>query len=365
MLNKRILHIRESNIYGSPERLIFGQIKNGRIFEYYPVTYRKKGKSNPFAFKASEENIKFYELNEHFTGDLSTAFRLAKLAKKLSVSLLVSHEYKSNLYGYLASKLTGLPHVIHFHGFTSEDTKVRFYNKIDISVMKRSRAIITVSDQTKERLIKNGISGEKIEVIVNAIDDEAFEKIPFGNNVIDKNIPLLVGAGRFSYEKGFDILIESLAKIKESGYKFNMLLYGDGPEKSNLTNLIDKFNLNDRIFLPGFIADLRPPFGAMEFLVIPSRSEGFPLVLLEAWAQGAPVVATPVGGLPGLIENNINGLLTKDDSPESLAGTIIEALNQNDFKSRCGENGKKLTKDKYNFNVQLESLEKIYKSRIE
>ena len=120
-MSKKIFHIRESNIWGSPERLIFGQINNAGKFEYVPVTYRKA---------------------EYFTGDLLAVKRLAKLMEQSQPALIVTHDYKSNLYGYLASKMTGTPHLIHFHGFTSEDAKAKLYNKIDVGVMRRAGGIL-------------------------------------------------------------------------------------------------------------------------------------------------------------------------------------------------------------------------------
>jgi len=359
-MTKTIFHIRESNIWGSPERLIFGQINNAGKFAYIPITYRKGGRENSFAQEVKKSEIKYYELVEHFTGDLSTVKRLAKLMEATAPSLIVTHDYKSNLYGYLATKKNGIPHIVHFHGFTSEDAKAKIYNKIDIAVMKRVRKIITVSSETKNRLVKNGIDPSKIDVVINAVPDSAFEKVSFDNNIFDKDEKFIVSAGRLSYEKGYDILIDALNILAKDRKKVNCIIYGNGPEREKLQAQIKSYKLEKNIRLAGFIDDLRGPFGAMEFLVIPSRSEGFPLVLLESWAQAAPVVATPVGGLPSLITNNENGLLASEVSAKSLAEAILEALSIYNFREQCGKTGKKLTKEKYNFTVQVGKLEEIY-----
>jgi glycosyltransferase involved in cell wall biosynthesis len=359
-MHNLILHIRESSIWGSPERLILGQIRQTSRFTYIPVTYRKRGRENPFARELRQRGLKFHELIEYFTGDLTTVFRLVQLIHRLRPALVVTHEYKSNLYGYLALRLANIPHIVHFHGFTAEDARVRYYNAIDAAVMRRARAIITVSARTKDKLKNHKIDGDKIAVVINAVPESAFEKKPFDMPDFEHEGKLIVSAGRLSYEKGFDIIIDALEILKNEGIRVNTLIYGDGPERKALCDMIDAKGLSGSVKITSFSPDLRPPFGAMEFLVIPSRSEGFPLVLLEAWAQGAPVVAMPVGGLPDLIIDNENGILAERPDPQSLAEAMKRALSVDDFKSRCGEAGKRLTVDKYNFNVQVKMLEEIY-----
>ncbi len=357
---RKLFHVRESAIYGSPERLIVGQITHARKFAGIPVSYRKGGIENAFVAELTNLKIPHLELVEHFTGDVSTSVRLAAMIRQYRPSLIVTHEYKSNLYGHLASRITGVPHLVHYHGATAEDVKVRLYNAIDRWVLRRAQGVITVSNETKRRLVAAGVDEAKVHVVINAVSESAFEPVPFVSKESEPSEPFAICAGRLSYEKGVDILIEALAQLKEEGTRLNMLIYGEGPEEERLRALIDRHGLADSVKLVGFQKDLRGPFGAAAFLVIPSRSEGFPLVLLEAWAQGAPVVATPVGGLPDLIADNENGVLATKAEPKAVAEAIHRALRMPDFRSRCGAAGKQLVQEKYNFDIQVARLEDIY-----
>lgn len=356
----KIFHIREASIYGSPERLIVGQITHARRFTGIPVSYRKAGVENAFVAELTGLKIPHLELVEHFTGDLSTAVRLAAMIRHYRPSLVVTHEYKSNLYGYLASRMTGVPHLIHYHGATAEDLKVRLYNAIDRWVLRRAKGIITVSNETKRRLVAAGVREESVHVVINAVSESAFEKVKFVNREFEPTEPFAVCAGRLSHEKGVDILIEAAALLKAGGIKLNLLIYGEGPEEGHLSSLIERHALGDTVKLMGFQKDLRGAFGSMAFLVIPSRSEGFPLVLLESWSQGAPVVATPVGGLPELVADNENGMLAETVDPKALAAAIRRAVTTPDFRTRCGAAGRQIVMEKYNFETQVARLEVIY-----
>jgi len=355
-----VLHVREANIWGSPERLILGQLRFLAEYKCVPVTYRRRGKSNPFAERLRQEDVECVELDEFGPGDARTIYQLIKVIRQRQAKLIVTHDFKSNLYGYFASKVTGCPLIVHFHGFTAEGARVRFYSAIDRAVMRRCRAIITVAEQTKQLLTSLGVGSTKVTVVINAVPPEAFETVTDESVGVVSDQKLVVAAGRLSYEKGFDLLVEAAHLLKERGLKFNIQIYGDGPEKTALAKQINHLHISDRIGLAGFRSDLRPVYAQAEFLVIPSRSESFPLVVLEAWAQGTPVVATPVGRLPELIENDVNGLLVRDMTPEALAEGMAVALQAADFRQRCGAAGREMVRLKYVFANQVALLKEIY-----
>ena len=355
-----ILHIREANIWGSPERLILGQVRFLTDYQCVPVTYRRRGQSNPFAERLGQEDVDCAEIDETGPGDLLTISRLVKVIRQKQARLIVTHDFKSDLYGYIASKITGCPQIVHFHGFTAEGAKVRFYNAIDRAVMRRCRAIVTVAEQTRETLVSLGVDAAKIEVVINAVAPEAFETITEEGASVSADRKRIVAAGRLSHEKGFDLLVQAGALLKERGLKCDVQIYGDGPEKTALAEQINGLRISDRIGLAGFKSDLRPVYAQAEFLVIPSRSEAFPLVVLEAWAQGTPTVATPVGRLPELIDHGVNGLLAADVTPEALTDAITTALQTPDFRQRCGAAGRELVKQKYVFANQVTHLKEIY-----
>jgi len=355
-----ILHVREANIWGSPERLILGQVRFLPDYTCIPVTYRRRGMSNAFAEGLRREGVGCVELAEFGPGDGRTIYRLARTIREQGAGLVVTHDFKSNLYGYLASKMTGCPHIVHFHGVTAEGVRVRFYNTIDRAVMRRCRAIITVAEQTRQRLVSMGVDGDKIQVVINAVPPEAFERVADCGLSLESGRKLIIAAGRLSHEKGMDILVEAARILKDRGLQFAIRIYGDGPEKTRLEALISRLDVGDCVTLAGFMSDLRPVYAQAEFLVIPSRSEAFPLVLLEAWAQGAPVVATPVGRLPELIENDVDGLLAVGVAPDSLAEAMGDALTRPGFRDRCGALGRDKVRDRFNFSIQVAALKNIY-----
>jgi len=355
-----ILHVREANIWGSPERLVLGQIRFLEGYSCIPVTYRRRGVSNAFADGLRREGVGCVELAEFGPGDWRTIYRLARTIREQGAGLVVTHDFKSNFYGYLASKMTGCPHIVHFHGVTAEGVRVRFYNAIDRAVMRRCRAIITVAEQTRQRLVSMGVDGDKIEVVINAVPPEAFEKVTYRSLSPESGRKLIIAAGRLSHEKGMDILVKAARILKDRGLQFDIRIYGDGPERTELDALISRLDVGDCVTLAGFMGDLRPVYAQSEFLVIPSRSEAFPLVLLEAWAQGAPVVATPVGRLPELIEHEVDGLLAPGVVPDSLAEAMGDALKRPGFRDRCGGSGRDKVRDRFSFPVQVAALKNIY-----
>jgi glycosyltransferase involved in cell wall biosynthesis len=353
----RILHIRASNFLGSPERLILGQVRLGKTFHHIPISYIKKGLPSEFNTALASQKLEHYLISEAFAGDFSPVLAIARLVRRLRPKLVVTHDYKSNLWTRISGTFVDCRHAIYFHGHTAECSRVLFYNAIDRRVMKQVHSIVTVADSLKAYLTKFGVPSDRIQVVSNAVPDSAFEAVePLVLPTIAEK-PFIGAVGRLSYEKGFDLLIKAFADQKPSE---PLVIFGDGPERQRLQSQVADLGLTGKVHFAGHIPDLRPAYAAMKFLVIPSRSEGFPLALLEAWAQGTPVVSTPVGALKNVVRDGYNGLLALDVSADSISAALSAACRIPDFKQRCGANGKDTAASQYRFCSQVPVWEALY-----
>lgn len=144
----------------------------------------------------------------------------------------------------------------------------------------------------------------------------------------------IVSLGRFTREKGTDLLIEAFALAADALPSWNLVLAGDGPERENLRRQAASLGLESRVRFPGRVMP-GPLLGIAGIFVLPSRREGFPNVLIEAMAHSCAVVAADCLTGPGeIIEDQVNGLLVPPEDPAALASAII-SLAENPERSRA------------------------------
>ena len=163
-----VLHIRDSIIVGSPEKLIVGQINelNG-VYDFYFCSYFR---NSEVAKELTSLGIRV--LNVPFTRwcPISAIVALRKLIRDYDIKLICCHDYKSNFLGIISGKTLGIPVVSVFHGRTSHDLKLRCYEAIDNFILRGFEKVIAVSEASKSKLIDLGIGAEKIEVVCNAVE---------------------------------------------------------------------------------------------------------------------------------------------------------------------------------------------------
>ena len=284
--------------------------------------------------------------------------RLIRVVRRHDIDLLVSHDYKANLFGYLAARRCRVAQIAHFRGRTAEDTKVKLYNYIDWKTLRRIPLILVVSAPSKELLVKHDIPAERIEVVFNAIECRPLEEVPAKGR---PGRPLqVVAAGRLSREKGHDVLLRAVAGIKDDAPPFEVSLYGHGPEEVNIRRMIAELGLQSVVRLCGFVDDIKPVFREADLMVLPSRSEGMPNVILEAWSQGLGVLSTAVGGVPDMIVDSDSGLLASPDDPVALGEKLLAALADPGRLQQFGERGYEIVREQYNYERQAELLTSIY-----
>lgn len=193
-------------------------------------------------------------------------------------------------------------------------------------------ALITVSEAMRNTAIADfGADPAKVHTITNGFNGSVFRPLAQpavrGELGIDADARLVVYVGRFVEAKGLRELIGAFRSMAATDPALRLALVGDGVMREELAELVQSAGLAERTFMPGGIppAEVARWIGAADVLTLPSWSEGYPNVVVEALACGRPVVATDVGGTSEIV-NVSNGLLIPSRDPEALATALTRAL---------------------------------------
>lgn len=147
----------------------------------------------------------------------------------------------------------------------------------------------------------------------------------------------LVAVGRLNAQKAFDVLLTALAQLPE---EVTLRIVGSGEEDTALAAQTARLGLERRVVFTGWSTDVRTELARADVFVLPSRSEGFPLAIVEAMFAGLPVVATGVGSVPEAVADGETGLLVPKDDPDSLAAALRKLVEDADLRARMGRCGR-------------------------
>lgn len=196
------------------------------------------------------------------------------------------------------------------------------------------------SQQTKD-ILKETYPNLKLpenQVILNAIPiDEVKQKAAEYVPDFATADPVFVAVGRLHSRKGFRKLIEVHSELIKDGFPHKIFIIGDGEEKENLENLINDLNVEKSFILLGSLFNPYPYVKNADFFIMPSESEGWPLIVAEALILQKPILATAVGGIPEMIEHKENGYLINYDSRE-IYNSMKEFLTNKDLIQHLGKN---------------------------
>jgi glycosyltransferase involved in cell wall biosynthesis len=175
-------------------------------------------------------------------------------------------------------------------------------------------------------------------------------------------VPRVVAAGALIPIKGYDVLLEAFGELAASGVPFELLLAGDGPERNRLERQAISLGIGERVKFLGEIDDVPALLSTAHIAVHPSRSEGLSNTILEAMAEGLPVVATNVGGTPEIINDNRSGLLVPPNDAHSLAAKVRLLLDRPDLRAQLGSAGLEVVRQRFNVERVATQYEHIYES---
>lgn len=184
-------------------------------------------------------------------------------------------------------------------------------------------SIVCVSKDT-EKQFKEKFNIPNTVVVYNPIDKENIVK-NINNHYELKNEIIISAVGRLENQKGFDRLIEILSKVIKINEDFKLNIIGTGSQKNQLTRLIEKYGLNEKVFLLGFMDNPYKEMAKSNLLICSSRSEGYSLVIAEAMCLGLPILTTKCAGPIELTDNGKYGILV-DNNENALYDAIVKIL---------------------------------------
>jgi len=206
-------------------------------------------------------------------------------------------------------------------------------------------------------------ASDKYTVIYLPIDTEKFGKLEYQHGSIGfkngKN-PVLGIVSRLFPGKGHEYLIKAMPKILNRFPSTKLKIIGTGPIMEELKSLTKLIKLEDSILFTGFVEDLYSVLSSLDIFVLPSLTEGFPLSIMEALAVGLPVAATPVGGIPELIENYKTGILFAKQNSDAISEAIIKLLSDYESAKKMGERGRQKVIQEYSPQLYVKKLDDLY-----
>ena len=243
--------------------------------------------------------------------------------------------------------------------------RFRFKKPISSLLLKNASIVIALTEDMRRAMRK--ICDRDIIVVPNGIDLEQFENLSRkrarSELQIEEQEKVILFVGKLLPVKGVQYLIQAMDIIRRREADARLLLVGDGDQRDCLRSLVKQLNLGKHVTFVGWVSNEKVPkyMAASDVFVLPSLSEGFALVILEAMASGLPIVATRVGGLPDIVKERRNGFLVEPRSPMEIAEKILLLSADGELRRRFSRNNKRKVKA-YSWPAVVTRIEEIYLS---
>jgi glycosyltransferase involved in cell wall biosynthesis len=323
-----------------------------------------------------DAGVRTHVIRESERNPLSILRELSDYFSRNQIDVLHTHKYKDNILAALASIRRGVPYRVRtVHGAPEPFTgfprlKMNVYGMLDGVVNRWTVHRLLAVSFVLRALLAERFGTDKVTCIHNAVDvnrirvttDLASLRKQLG---LDQHDFVIGTMGRLHPVKGLEVFLRAARIIKDHGKSAKFVIAGDGPLRGQLQALAQQSGLAREVLFLGHRNDGHNILGLMNLFLLPSLSEGIPLVLLEALALARPVVATAVGGIPEVVEHEISGLLVAPGKEDDLAKQCLAVMDDPALAQRLGHAGHKRVAATFSADVMAESVANVYRNLVD
>lgn len=368
----KVLHLIDSGgLYGA-EKMLLALVREQINLGLCPVILsagEPAQPEKPLERAAREQGLPLISWRMKPGFNLTGARQIWRWAQDEGFDLMHSHGYKFNvLMGLWPRFIRKLPLMATLHGYVKAQrfSKTQVYEGLDRLVLRQMNCVALVTEAMTREIPRSVISSGKTVVIANGIEAERVRqrsKEGLSGELaffLESHTPILLAVGRLSHEKGFDRLIDAFKVVRGKYSNAGLIIIGEGGCRESLEKQASDPSLMDAVFLPGYCDSVPALMARSDLLCIPSRTEGLPIVLLEAMVVGVPVCASDVGEIRRVLGEGKGGKVSPVSDSESLGGELLACLQNPGEMSEAAAWGKERVHRDYSSKKMAERYLAVY-----
>jgi glycosyltransferase involved in cell wall biosynthesis len=290
-----------------------------------------------FTDTINARNVEVFSIPESGRMNLGTLRRIRQVIRETHADILHTHGYKATILGGLITRMTGTPLMSTCHGEASKRPDLSTYLSIENIFIRKATAVFAVSESIRGELIARRVPQQNITVIHNGIDDPI--KMKTGSKNARDNtgrFPHILCVGRLIRSKRFDLAIQAVDALRGQFPSISLSIAGDGPDEDNLRRIVRERSLEGYVKLYGYVQDTISLYEDADIFLLPSETEGSPMVLIEAMAYALPIIVTSVGAVPEMVEDGKSALVLPPGDLDALVKTIEMLASNTERRSEFG-----------------------------